>query len=694
METNVELTKDKIDQVNGLAWEVRVNDSNKALLLSEEAIELAKTINYTKGKAEGLRTLGFSYIRLSKHTEAQKYLEESLKLFELLNDQRGQSDVYEYLGIILRSFGDYKASLDILFKSLELRQQNTYREGESLSLYHLGVTYKYLGDLEQALESFLQSLSIARQINFEIGEAYDLNNIGGIYFELGDYDNALKYYDESLVIRKQSGDKWGEAGCLDNIGYIHFRKKNYTGAKTYCESSLSIARNIGDRKGEANSLFHLAEIYQTDDRSKAETCAVQCLQIREEIGDKKGQAEVYLYLSENATNASDSEKTYDQQFEFLHKAFALGNEIKALDLLYKIHYRYYQSFKEQKQYATAIEHLELSYEIEKEIHSNIINQKIQNLEINHMVAQSKKEAEIFRLRNVELASLYEESKKQKEEIEKQKASLEHTLEELKSTQVQLIHSEKLALLGGLTAGIAHEIQNPLNFVNNFSEVNTELIEELKNELSAGNNKDAISIAGDIKENEQKINHHGKRADAIVKAMLQHSRKSTGQKELTDINALADEYLRLSYHGLRAKEKTFNTTLQTDFDINIEKINIVPQDIGRVLLNLFTNAFYAVTEKKKLSSSDYEPTVTFSTKLLKQSSGGFGVEIRIKDNGVGITQSILDKIYEPFFTTKPTGQGTGLGLSLSYDIIKSHGGELKVESKEGEFAEFIIQLPIA
>ncbi len=276
------------------------------------------------------------------------------------------------------------------------------------------------------------------------------------------------------------------------------------------------------------------------------------------------------------------------------------------------------------------------------------------------------------------------------------AQLEQSLDNLKATKAQLIQSEKMASLGELTAGIAHEIQNPLNFVNNFSEVNTELIDEMKNELMADNKQEAISIADDIKINEEKINHHGKRADAIVKGMLQHSRTSTGQKELTDINALVDEYLRLSYHGLRAKDKSFNATMETHFDPDLGKINIVQQDVGRVILNLFTNAFYSVTEKKKTSNplkgeQGYEPTVFVSTKKIKTSKG-WSVEIRVKDNGMGIQQKVLDKIYQPFFTTKPAGQGTGLGLSLSYDIIKAYGGELKVETKEGEFAEFIIQLP--
>ena len=274
------------------------------------------------------------------------------------------------------------------------------------------------------------------------------------------------------------------------------------------------------------------------------------------------------------------------------------------------------------------------------------------------------------------------------ELTKQKEELENTLTELKATQAQLIQSEKMASLGELTAGIAHEIQNPLNFVNNFSEVSNEMIEEMKGELATGNLQLATEIANDIKQNLEKINHHGKRADAIVKGMLQHSRKSEGKKEPTDINALCDEYLRLSYHGLRAKDKSFNADFKTDFDERIGKINILPQDVGRVLLNLINNAFYAVSEKQKIEGENYKALVSVQTKKDDDNH----VIITVSDNGNGIPQNIIDKIFQPFFTTKPTGQGTGLGLSLSYDIIKAHGGEIKVETKEGEGSKFIIQLP--
>ena len=283
--------------------------------------------------------------------------------------------------------------------------------------------------------------------------------------------------------------------------------------------------------------------------------------------------------------------------------------------------------------------------------------------------------------------VYENSKnKALEEVHKKN-------KDLISAQSQLIQAEKMASLGELTAGIAHEIQNPLNFVNNFSEVSNELIVEIEEERAkkpgSRDEKLVTEILSDIRQNLEKINHHGKRADAIVKGMLQHSRTSTGLKKPTDINALADEFLRLAYHGLRAKDKTFNATLKTDFDETIGKINVIPQDLGRVILNLITNAFYAVAEKKKQNITGYEPTVSVSTKTNESN-----IIISVSDNGIGIPKYALDKIFQPFFTTKPSGQGTGLGLSMSYEIVtKAHNGELKVENTEGEGATFKIILPI-
>ena len=296
---------------------------------------------------------------------------------------------------------------------------------------------------------------------------------------------------------------------------------------------------------------------------------------------------------------------------------------------------------------------------------------------------------VKRTTSILLEETIQELELKRKAVEESKDALQHSLEELKLTQQQLIQSEKMASLGELTAGIAHEIQNPLNFVNNFSEVSSELIDEMTEALEKKDTEGAVEIAKEIKMGLEKINLHGKRAEGIVKSMLLHSRTSTGKKEPTDINALADEYLRLAFHGMRAKDKSFNAAIKTDFDESIGLVKIISQDIGRVILNLITNSFYALNEKKKLNHDHYQPTLTMTTKKI-----GDKVEICVGDNGTGIPQKAVDKIFQPFFTTKPTGQGTGLGLSLSYDIVtKSHGGELTVETKEGESTNFRIILPL-
>ncbi|MBC7935028.1 MAG: two-component sensor histidine kinase [Rhizobacter sp.] len=373
-----------------------------------------------------------------------------------------------------------------------------------------------------------------------------------------------------------------------------------------------------------------------------------------------------------------------------------------------------QLYRENKQFDSAYKYLQHFVVLKDSLHNFSKIAEAQNFAFNQtltdqQVAQGKKEAEqqlknkirlyvlagviafillatfllMRNLRNKRRANIV---------LTQQKEEIQTSLAALKETQAQLIQSEKMASLGELTAGIAHEIQNPLNFVNNFSEVSGELIDEMNTALDEGNIKEAKGLSVDLKQNLEKISHHGKRADAIVKGMLQHSQSSIGKKEPTDINKLADEYLRLAYHGLRAKDKNFNATLKTAFDESIGNINIIPQDIGRVLLNLLTNAFYAVNEKKKTAGTDYEPTVSISTERSplpgREPVPAFRdvrgeLLIKVSDNGHGIPPHITDKIFQPFFTTKPTGQGTGLGLSLAYDIIKAHGGELKVETTGAE-----------
>jgi two-component system, NtrC family, sensor kinase len=295
---------------------------------------------------------------------------------------------------------------------------------------------------------------------------------------------------------------------------------------------------------------------------------------------------------------------------------------------------------------------------------------------------------VKRTTSILLKETIEELEQKRKAVEDSHDALKKSMEDLKAAQSQLIQSEKMASLGELTAGIAHEIQNPLNFVNNFSEVSVELVEEMKEELEEGNQEDVKEIAEDLKQNLQKISNHGNRASFIVNGMLEHSRTSTGDKKPTNINIIAEEFLKLSYHGLRAKDKSFNAEFETVFDTKLPLLNIVSQDIGRVILNLINNAFYAVDKKSKQGNKNYKPLVSVSSKKI-----GEKVEISVKDNGDGVPENIKEKIFQPFYTTKPTGEGTGLGLSLSYDIIKAHGGEIIIETEKGEGTEFRISLNV-
>ena len=688
MDKRLQMVKENIDLLNRQAWDHRVSDSGQAEVLSREAIELSKSIGYTNGQAQGLRTLGFACIRKSKHQEAQKCLEQSLELFISVQNLEGESDVYEYFGIIQRSHGNYETSLQNLFHSLELRQQTNYLEGEALSLYHLGVTYKYLGHFEKALDYFLQSLSIAQKHQFWIAESYSLNNVGLIYFDTGDYENALKYFEQSLILRRQQGDAWGEAGCLDNIGMVHFYRNAFPEAIDFCTRALNISREIDDKKGQGNALFHLAQIYHmVNETPRALEFYKTSMDIRCSIGDKKGEAEVNLLLAELVLKEENNPEKTDHALSILQKALDLGTDTKALDLLSRVHFLMYRIHKQSNHFEKAITFLEKYLDLEKQIHREAIEQKVLNLEITYRVEESLRELEMSKARNDELVALYEESKEQKREIESQKKLVEQSLRELSDTQAQLIQREKLASLGELTTGVAHEIQNPLNFVNNFSELSNELLEEMEVALQSGNHGEAMELARDIKQNLIKVVFHGQRADAIVKGMLQHARTSTGQKEFTDLNTLIDEHLRLSYQGLRVRDKSFSSVLQTDFDPTIGLVSVIPQDIGRVFLNLFSNSFHSLAEKKK-SNPRHESLLQVMT-----CNRNDKVEIRVRDNGMGIPQKLLSKIYQPFFTTKPTGQGTGLGLSISYDVItKMHGGQIQVNTQEGSYAEFIISLP--
>ena len=578
-------------------------------------------------------------------------------------------------------------------KALDLANQIHFIRGEAIANGSLGLVLIEKGDLALALEFLLRALNISKENNLNAEVANNIRRIGLVYIDLQDYPKALRYIQQALKMNETIGDKRKEVSESMDLGYI-YEKMNQLDSALYFEQKAY--RDIEVIKDLAAQLFH--NLGNIDAKKGNNRAALEhyFLGIKEGLKNNDFSIMASLYTS-IATIYKEMNLTDSSIYYALKgiKCGQLASNKNGILLSSNLLSELYESTDPK----AALKYYKIGAAVKDSMFGAGNIQTIQTLINRENDRQKEAEAAKIAYRNRQrqyslvagliafliIASILYLNNRQKQKSNK---ILENTLSNLKSAQSQLIQSEKMASLGELTAGIAHEIQNPLNFVNNFSEVNTELIDEMKVEIDKGNISEAKIILNDIKDNEQKINHHGKRAGDIVKGMLQHSRSSSGVKEPTDINALADEYLRLAYHGLRAKDKSFNATMKTDFDESIGKINIIPQDIGRVILNLITNALYVVDEKKKLGLENYEPTISVST---KKNNGK--VEIKVADNGSGIPQKVLDKIFQPFFTTKPTGQGTGLGLSLSYDIVKAHGGELKVETKEGEGSEFIILLPV-
>src|SRR5215203_3393847 len=421
---------EKIDDLNQQAWEVRVTDLPKSLELSQESVKLARSINYPKGLAEGLRSLGFSYVRFSKNEEAVPLLKESLSLFQSLNDLKGQAVVYEYLGIIERNWGNLGASLELLLKANEIVLQTGPPEVQITCWYQLGVTYKHLGDHENALDYLYKALSVAKKINFPLMEAYATNIIGSIYFDNGNYNQALNCYQQGLPIRQQSQDKWGEAGSLDNIGFTYLKLNDLDKAIEYCKQSLAICQGTGDKKGVANALLHLAEIYQqAGDVKQAAAFSNESLEIRKARGDKRGQTEVLLFLADLYKDRNDVED--DQIFEWLSGALKIAGEIKAQDLLSKAYYDLHEYHRQKGNFKESLVQLEAHFQIEKELHKNNINQKVANLEISH-------KAEVVGQRNKELTELNEKIEKANEELK-----IEAALERVRSHSMAMHKSDEL-----------------------------------------------------------------------------------------------------------------------------------------------------------------------------------------------------------------------------------------------------------
>ncbi len=586
------------------------------------------------------------------------YAKEGALLADKIDFPRGQAECLIEMASSYASIGDEIRSLELYQQSLEIFDRIGNDKGVVSALEGNALLYFLQSDYRQELHCHQRAEKIARKINSITQLVYILGNIGKTYLELGQLDSARTILNEAHGLINGTSISTGiKAYIIGQLGMLMTAEGKLAEARTYLHQSLRLFKEDNDEMRIAENYTSLADSYA-----------------------RTNQLDSVLYYAEKALELG---RTLHDSLSFI------GPASEQLSMYYELKNNHREALRYHKMAKEANDGLNDSERVNK-LSALSFREKQRAQELS--TAKKDYQNKIFLYSSmgafatcliVALGLFYNIKQKQKAN-----SKIEKAYADLKSAQSQLIHSEKMASLGELTAGIAHEIQNPLNFVNNFSEVNTELMGELEEQANNGNLLEVKAIAKSIKENEQKIVHHGKRADAIVKGMLQHSRSNSGVRESTNINTLADEYLRLAFHGLKAKDKSFSATTKTDFDPNVSEIYIIPQEIGRVILNLITNAFYAVTEKKKQIPT-FEPTISVSTKRV-----GNKILVSVKDNGDGIPQPVLNKIFQPFFTTKPAGEGTGLGLSLSYDIVKAHGGELNVKTKEGDGAEFIIELPLS
>ena len=623
----------------------------------------------------------------------------------------------------------YAEKMEALAKKLDLKLE------EAFALNQLSYALLNKGNNPRSLQSILTALAICENPSTEdhvlaagyepVDEFSDRSvaprlqrltmlsrtrqNAGIIYQNAANYEKSISYYRSAIPLAELTNNSRLLSITLATLGRVFLAINNADSALIYLQKAYDHASVANYNRYIGSILLNTGRVYLIKrDIAKAKEYFNRAVAESDEHFYYRGVVAGSLALAEINKNTGN----IDSVLYHVQNALSVAYYLNAPELLQRCYTALADYYKIKHNSDSAVKYQSLIIEINNSLFNSRRLQEFRNIDFEDLQRQQQveaaKTAERVKFRMWALIAglaiflivaiiLYRNSLQRKKAnvlLSQQKNELEKALTSLKTTQNQLIQSEKMASLGEMTAGIAHEIQNPLNFVNNFSEVNSELIDDLKKELEAGNKDEVLTIANDIKDNESKINHHGKRADAIVKSMLQHSRSSSGKKELTDLNALTDEYVRLAYHGLRAKDKSFNAKFETEFDDSVDQIHVVPQEIGRVLLNLINNAFYAVSEKEKASKPpkggfEYNPTVTVSTKKVEDR-----IEITVKDNGHGIPQKVLDKIFQPFFTTKPPGQGTGLGLSLSYDIVtKAHGGEFRVETKEGEGSNFIISLPV-
>jgi two-component system, NtrC family, sensor kinase len=650
---------------------------------------LIREVNITQNdtaKLIGLRAIARDYSEINPDS-AYHYAEKSLLLASQLHLKMDEVGALREMAYSFSNRGNYPRSLQTFLAAMAI-----LNDPESEKRVLVG---KFPNDDEQ---DYRMASPHAQRLN-QIALTHQ--GFGMLYANFNNDEKAWSHHLQARQNAEQSGNVVAQSIVNLTMTRVYLNLKKNDSALISIQQAYRLLLQSGYRKYLGSVLLNMGRVYAAlGNRALANEYYRKSLIASAEQGYFRGIVASSLLLADYYTEFGKN----DSAFQYIMHALSEARNLDAPDLLLRSYTSLTRYYRAAGNNDSAVKYQALIIKINDSLFNAKQAQQFQNIGFEEQQRQQEIEAtqKTFRtrLRMYALLAglsiilfiaimLWRNSQQRKKAnllLSKQKAELESTLSTLKATQSQLIHSEKMASLGELTAGIAHEIQNPLNFVNNFSEVNDELLKELNAEADRGNLEEVKAIAKDIAFNSEKINHHGKRADAIVKGMLQHSRADSGQKEPTDINALCDDYLRLAYHGLRAKDKSFNAITKTEFDNGIGKINVNPQDMGRVILNLINNAFYAVNEKAKQNLNSYEPTVIVSTKKLNAK-----VEISVKDNGNGVPQKALDKVFQPFFTTKPTGQGTGLGLSLSYDIVKAHGGEIKVNTKEGEGSEFIIQL---
>ncbi|MBK6966096.1 MAG: tetratricopeptide repeat protein [Bacteroidales bacterium] len=681
---------------------------DSAIILNLKILEDSKQANFNRGQEEARLKLVYTYSYKGNFNAALGQLRGLQHLVEQKKDSGSFANYYATAGLYYGMQSKYDSSIYFYEKAIPLYEKTGKRERTSQSASNLAIAFQQQSNYSKALYYQQKSLKIHEEDGNISGQAYTTVNMANTYMNMGDKQRAESYFLKSIELSKKKQLTNVELYAYTNLSSMFLDMLQWQKAFDYAIKAAKLGEKMGDKGIQAAS-FSKAALAKANlnQHSEALMLAKRAIALADTVDQPLITNQAYSSMG----FVLKSQKKWKEAIQFYEKSLA---SLKDADLFIEENGNLFKEmsecYEQTGNMAKALEMYKQYTVIADSVHSRDNIQKATELTMNfefdkkEQAAKVKQDAkdELNQTRMIGLLSGlglsliiiigaligYRGKQRANALLRKQNDEIENTLVRLKEAQSQLIHSEKMASLGELTAGIAHEIQNPLNFVNNFSEVSNELIDEMREELAKGNGQLASEIAGDIRQNLEKISHHGKRADAIVKGMLQHSRSSSGVAEPTDINALADEYLRLAYHGLRAKDKDFNANLKTDFDVTVGKINVVPQDIGRVILNLITNAFYAVTEKEKQGLSGYEPTVSVSTTKVRDM-----IEVKVADNGNGIPQKVLDKIFQPFFTTKPTGQGTGLGLSLAYDIVKAHGGKLKVETKEGDGSVFIIQLPI-